>query len=1038
MNAGSGSGGNANGTNMSAGKRKASELPLPTPPSLASKGNPNIGIEFHLNDANPHVLARSILFLVSSYMSSAVMNQAMAINTAANFGITLPPNSVHLQHPNSSQSASPSAASPSSNSPSPLTPIPLLSSYSHWTPSDHWSYLLSIYGCFQLPRPFLRRMRETLELLIRLTGSATIAADRAAGRDPSILTQLSTADAAAFSQHPYTFFLHLPSLTLAVLLPIWKSWEDAISKMISATLEESASYTLPTVDPIFTPTDLRVAHPDDPYLCDALSTFYTHGSISFQPGHFPATHAMRSREEWIKIASIATAQAATATTTNSDNSIGGVPTRKPVGVSGSSELYPPSLEEYGNINEHLLNPTLLPLNFAANSAFHNPAFAPAASVASMGLGGGFGSNLSSASSCVTAKRVADETNLPWLFVREPFSMLIPKLSKIELKKDAPVASKEDGAPSTSPPVTPVIAACLDLMSKMSHALFWVVGFQQSQLQPSYGANTMPTKQPSKVPYVRLYFYNHDQYFHLHTYDFLYDRILVYHLAEGVGMQSLILLARHRMKNQDSLLEANMNFPVCWRFGEASTATKDGKESKDTPLASVDARPTSIDLRQFCLLSLNSNLKLVRNIFGWDLASYTYPTQSIVLRFSVCDYNLDLSAPTPQPSANSASDVDPFSLPGSQTDGFRIVHDWLMTSVQPILLHDSVTHLPEALLTEVTRTAPRSSANLRTFCLLVGLLIKQGHLDQKASRRRLVQLFAMLLQPNSPFQMDHLFTSLITHIGLLKAELLPLMYLLLTPLEETLPEVMGHNTLFFKGLWQLELVSMKFEVLINGAWQNQVAKQRKEWLKIRSATSAPTSTGAPSTPGADESSASNLPWDPTCRLCLATGPSHPHHSSHGQQLSTSIPKDALLSLLFITDPKYCPQPISSSSATSASTSPSPSIPPHSTTPPTVGPSGPFIPGSVSPDSPLSWLNLRGIEFQQFLHSCGRSVQLFDIVDFDWSSGIVTGWMNRTYVNYVRKKCSQYAQVCVIDFETLTVLTPPRSVVHLKTMRSMNIR
>jgi hypothetical protein len=40
-----------------------------------------------------------------------------------------------------------------------------------------------------------------------------------------------------------------------------------------------------------------------------------------------------------------------------------------------------------------------------------------------------------------------------------------------------------------------------------------------------------------------------------------------------------------------------------------------------------------------------------------------------------------------------------------------------------------------------------------------------------------------------------------------------MYLLLTPLEDTTAEVLHHNTLFFIGLWQLELVSMKFESLL---------------------------------------------------------------------------------------------------------------------------------------------------------------------------------------------------------------------------------
>jgi hypothetical protein len=141
----------------------------------------------------------------------------------------------------------------------------------------------------------------------------------------------------------------------------------------------------------------------------------------------------------------------------------------------------------------------------------------------------------------------------------------------------------------------------------------------------------------------------------------------------------------------------------------------------------------------------------------------------VLRFNVCDYSLDLTAP-----------------PGHPSDGYRVMNDYFMTAIQPMVLpegtpENSTTVVKENGAEDETsasddakpdapkpaadpNVAPRSVCNLRSFCMLIGLLIKQGHLDQSTSRKRMIHLFATLMEPRGPYQMDHMFTSLITHIG----------------------------------------------------------------------------------------------------------------------------------------------------------------------------------------------------------------------------------------------------------------------------------
>jgi hypothetical protein len=251
-----------------------------------------------------------------------------------------------------------------------------------------------------------------------------------------------------------------------------------------------------------------------------------------------------------------------------------------------------------------------------------------------------------------------------------------------------------------------------------------------------------------------------------------------------------------------------------------------------------------------------------------------------------------------------------------------------------------------------------------------------------------------------------------------------MYLVLAPSEDATPEVLSHNSLFFKSLWGLELVSMKFESLVH-AFQNQAVATERELnaLAQEADTAAAENTKKTKT---DKKPASPTPdYDPSCRFCVVAGPHHYFHLSHSVASTISASKEPLLSLLFVTLPSACPAPYGASATTAA-----PGTPTH------AGPQQ-VVPGQVKSDSPLVWVNYREASMLNWLRACGRSAQVLDIVDIDWSTGIVTAWMNRTYVNYVRK-CSSFAQVCVIDFEKLQVLAPPRSVVHLKTLRSVNIR
>lgn len=295
-----------------------------------------------------------------------------------------------------------------------------------------------------------------------------------------------------------------------------------------------------------------------------------------------------------------------------------------------------------------------------------------------------------------------------------------------------------------------------------------------------------------------------------------------------------------------------------------------------------------------------------------------------------------------------------------------------------------------------------------------------------------------------------------------------MYLLLSPTEDSVPSSLHHNTLFFKGLWQLELVSMKFEPLLH-AWQSLQHQTLAAQNAMVSQSYASGSGGATisRTKLAQQSKITSKPkdgalaeWDPSCRLCMLAGPNHCHHQQHaagGAAAAASVSaagasgskagaidfgglgKEPLLALLFVTLPSACPAPITGAGAAGVAPSSSPSTP-TSASPSGFGgalPSSPLVPGSVPLDSPLSWVNHRDLSMLRWLREVGRSAQLLDVVDIDWSNGVVTAWANRTYVHYVRK-CSGFAQVCLMDFEKLAVVAPPRSVVHLKTLRSVNIR
>jgi hypothetical protein len=222
-----------------------------------------------------------------------------------------------------------------------------------------------------------------------------------------------------------------------------------------------------------------------------------------------------------------------------------------------------------------------------------------------------------------------------------------------------------------------------------------------------------------------------------------------------------------------------------------------------------------DLSKFCLLSLNANQKLVRNIFGWELQLYTYPSAGrplTVLRFTVCDYNLDLSAP-----------------PGHVSDGFRVMNDWFTTAIQPILLHEQFESVPHSLHRHRAVCATCAPSARSLDCLsskVISIKLRVASAWSNYSRRyshrnhRIRWIIYSRHSSHISVSGEHkrqralrqhiAIISCVSHLlllllslplsGLLKAELLPLMYLLLTPLEDTTAEVLHHNTLFFKGQW----------------------------------------------------------------------------------------------------------------------------------------------------------------------------------------------------------------------------------------------
>jgi hypothetical protein len=1052
----------------SAAARKADGLPLPPPPaSLLSPpkqllSNPNIGIEFHLNDANPHVLARSVLFLVAAYSASACMNQATSMQTAIQFGIPVPQPSTQQQNSGGTGTASAigsslhhvsSAAARASISSASAAASLSLASYRHWSPSEHWLYLFFLYGNYAMPLQFLSRTTETLQLLVRLAGGRLVREEADASQG-GLLSPPTAVDSSFFSSHPYTFFLQLPSLVLAGLLPIWKNWEDMCARAcgagvaaivaassaanaaknrngtaastssssspsapssISATahsvlpsaassLQPASAFVLPPVEqPVFPPSDVLAAHPGEPDLVSQINHFYKHGCALVDAKTFPGSKA-REEIECVHAAALAAQASEAAPSSSSSSSSLSSSSSNAVAASRVHELYPPSTEEYADRSSYLLNPTVFPYNFSAS----NPLLG-GNGVTALGAPTTAQHHLlhSGPSPPVVAANILAEVSQKHCYAREPFSLLLARLasgtastpasSGKDKKEDKPAAGatevggKEKDGSSTS--ATGLLGAALDVMSKTSHALFWLVQFQQSAAAAAAGASksagsaAAPAVAPStpRSPYVRLYLYQHDVCFHLHTYDFLYDRILLLHQPDYTGLQAVLLLARARMKSADSVLECTMNFPSC--LPVAPAASSPSPPSSSTALTPAQQQSLLPDLHKFCLLSLNANPKLLRNIFGWDLSLYTYPTPAgfsalratTVLRLSTCEFNVDLSAPTGHPS-----------------DGLRVVNDWFMTAIQPILLHEEFQSIEAGHMDVLRASTPRSHVNLRTFCMLIGLLIKQGHLDQLHVRHRLITLFSTLLAPRSPYQMDHLFTSLLTHIGLLKSELLPLIFLLLCPLEDTLPTspVMAHNALFFKGLWQLDFVSMKFESLLHaGSAQLAAARQVANHTVSHSYVSG-AALGTKAAKLAQQNKISKgkeapLPeFDPACRLCQLAGPNHLHHQQHaapgGGGVSSSAAREPLLSLLFVTIPSACPTPISSAPSEKVKLGPTfhnggapmgtaagpVSKPPP---PPPASVAQALQPGSVPADSPLAWVNHRDVALLRWLRECGRGAQ-----------------------------------------------------------------
>jgi hypothetical protein len=343
-----------------------------------------------------------------------------------------------------------------------------------------------------------------------------------------------------------------------------------------------------------------------------------------------------------------------------------------------------------------------------------------------------------------------ESKQKFLFSRDPYSPLLPKLT------------------------ANLFQQCLDIWTKYAQAVDTILNYNES-------VNSRAAEQQiSLVAWFRLLISSRDLLYHLHVSTVLYDRILVYHQPEYTGLQPLILLARSKMNGANSIIETSINFPSCFTL---STSNINGNATY------------SPDLHKFCLLALNANVKLVKNMMGLDMELYNYSTARVcVCRFNLSDFSSDLTAPK-----------------GHISDGFRVLNDWFMTASTPILMHDEFAKIDQQQLEMLRMSTPRSVANMRTFMLFVSTVITNNIVQNSAFRQRLTALFSTLLAPKNPFLCDYTFASFMTHLGLLKQQLTPLFSFVLCPNEETNEKQMKQHALFYTSLSKLQLCEVQFNL-----------------------------------------------------------------------------------------------------------------------------------------------------------------------------------------------------------------------------------
>jgi hypothetical protein len=757
------------------------------------------GVEVHLNDHEPRIMARAVLLLVAAAQCGRAID-SLDKGSSCEFD-----------------------------------------RFCHWTVNDHACFLFFLYGSFQLTQQQQRRLRYLLQALIAL---ATL---------PE-----------SFASHPWTSWLEMfDHSALLTLSQVWRQWLAQTTNKLAA------------VEPMW-----RAPDGVDKEAAKHLNHYYRTGCILLSPSF---CRGSPSRAEQLK--SFQESGVKYESSVNLCDSHASCECGRAVEndlLDSNTIIPPPSQEEYLNSEDFLCNPTLLPLDF-------------------------------------------HESRQKFLFARDPYSPLLPKLSGNVFQQG------------------------LEVWIKYAQALHTVIEYSTAVKSTALSSGV------ECAPWCRILILSRDPLYHLHASQVLFDRILVYHQPEYTGLQPLILIARTRMNGPSAIIETSINFPSCFTLTTTVTGTA----------------TYSPDLHKFCLLALNANVKLVKNMMGLEMELYNYAVARVcVCRFMMCEFSTDLSAPK-----------------GHISDGFRVLNDWFMTASTPILMHDEFAKIDPHQLELLRLSTPRSVANMRTFMLFVSAVINNNIVENSAFRQRLTALFSTLLAPKNPFLCDYTFASFMTHLGLLKQPLTPLFSFVLCPTEETTEEQMRQHALFYTSLSKLELCSVQFDLPHSMSEMSQLLSSGLN-LALQSANG----------------------HGPDC-ACSQCALIHANPATAPGQGAGGVVKEAVLSLLIVTAADL-------------------SLPPHLAQ--SVNSQAQLTKGkSSSSNSDRLWCKLRDMDMLHWLRSKGRDIQLLDAFTYDAHSHTATFWIHSPYMSYARS-CSN-AWVALMDFDRLHVIGDPVPLDKLKVLQ-----